>query len=388
MSHAATKWAFDQPERFRDMKPSEWAVLLVLADCHNPVHGCFPSQDYICSKTNLAERAVRDHLNRLRERGLINWDSARESGRRGANRYRLGCEDNFQPAACAGAAGETGRDQPAESAGSSTGEIEQVQPADSDSFNRQNLPPNLVREPVTEPVEREARGRAGLPDGDDRGSEATPATATDAQPGPRLETFRRNWPTTPADDLAKVRAAWEALSPEDHAEACRRIEDFGAFLKSLGRKNWPSGATYLRERRWETLAVPAAADTPAEPARTVLRPWTKAWWAGWLAEIDAGDIDAARRRLSLARAGHGVTLRDGEAAPADGHLQQLSTSHPGWREWQDWLVWKGLSLPGFKGGDFWVWVPSPHPPDLPPRLSEEELAAKLAAIQQGGQGRR
>ncbi|TIW40356.1 MAG: helix-turn-helix domain-containing protein, partial [Mesorhizobium sp.] len=74
MSHAATKWAFDQPEIHRDMKPSEWAVLMVLADCHNPVNGCFPSQDYICSKTNLAERAVRDQLTHLRERGLIDWD--------------------------------------------------------------------------------------------------------------------------------------------------------------------------------------------------------------------------------------------------------------------------------------------------------------------------
>jgi repressor of nif and glnA expression len=65
MSHAATKWAFDQPEKHRDMKPSEWAVLRVLADCHNPVNGCFPSQDYIRSKTNLAERAVRYQLHRL-----------------------------------------------------------------------------------------------------------------------------------------------------------------------------------------------------------------------------------------------------------------------------------------------------------------------------------
>jgi hypothetical protein len=143
MSHVATKWAFDQPELHRDMKPSEWAVLMVLADCHNPVNGCFPSQDYICSKTNLGERTVRDQLARLRGRQLVNWEAARENDRRASNRYSLAFEPDFLPA---------------DSAGSPSGEIEHEQPAESDQSNRQNLPPNLVREPVKEPVsEKPAR---------------------------------------------------------------------------------------------------------------------------------------------------------------------------------------------------------------------------------------
>ncbi|MEM7069800.1 MAG: hypothetical protein AAF478_13060 [Pseudomonadota bacterium] len=32
MSHEATNWAFEQAQRFPDMKPSEWGILLVLAD--------------------------------------------------------------------------------------------------------------------------------------------------------------------------------------------------------------------------------------------------------------------------------------------------------------------------------------------------------------------
>jgi hypothetical protein len=147
MSHVATKWAFDQPELHRDMKPSEWAVLMVLADCHNPVNGCFPSQDYICSKTNLGERTVRDQLARLRGRQLVNWEAARENDRRASNRYSLAFEPDFLPA---------------DSAGSPSGEIEHEQPAESDQSNRQNLPPNLVREPVKEPVsEKHARATLG-----------------------------------------------------------------------------------------------------------------------------------------------------------------------------------------------------------------------------------
>lgn len=144
MSHVATKWAFDQPETYPDMKPSEWAVLIILADCHNPVAGCFPSQDYICRRTNLSERAVREQLARLTTRGLIVATPARENGKRGSNRYVLAFE-NASP-------------QPARSAGSSTGNIQPSQPANSDTFNRQNLPPNLVIEPVTEP--RAARASA------------------------------------------------------------------------------------------------------------------------------------------------------------------------------------------------------------------------------------
>jgi hypothetical protein len=127
VSHAATKWAFDQPELHRDMKPSEWAVLMVLADCHNPVNGCFPSQDYICSKTNLGERAVRDQLTHLKARGLIVWDATFEDGKRASNRYHLSFEVDFQPANSAGSL-----QAPA------TGEIVPDQPAESDTSNRQN----------------------------------------------------------------------------------------------------------------------------------------------------------------------------------------------------------------------------------------------------------
>lgn len=228
MSHAATKWAFDQPEIHRDMKPSEWAVLMVLADCHNPINGCFPSQDFICSKTNLAERAVRDQLAKLRERNLIRWDEARESGRRGSNRYRLAFERDFQPA---------------NSAGSSTGEIEQVQPANFDTNNRQNLPPNLVREPVTGTIERESAG-----EGEEKQNR-------NDEPEQRKACNRahRQWPTYLTDSEPEALAKWMGLTPEQRLQSVDRMSDYVEASKIGGRKAICSFATYLREQRWEKL---------------------------------------------------------------------------------------------------------------------------------------
>jgi hypothetical protein len=271
MSHAATKWAFDQPELHRDMKPSEWAVLMVLADCHNPVNGCFPSQDYICTKTNLGERAVRDQLCRLRERGLIDWDSARENGRRGSNRYILGFEAGFQPA---------------NFAGSSTGEIEQAQPADSDSFNRQNLPPNPVREPVKEPergCERE-----------DQKSETDTVVPDDDMPGraafdKRVMRFMSgrgfvagpwpNWDSGGTATPAWVTARFAELTSQQRIEAERWRDAY--LLDIAGRKLEPKPVgTFIRDRVWEGLD-PAILDRAERVRQGRLSPDERSRPDGW-----------------------------------------------------------------------------------------------------------
>lgn len=279
MSHAATKWAFDQPEIHSDMKPSEWAVLVVLADCHNPVNGCFPSQDYICRRTNLGERAVRDQLTRLRERGLIDWDCARENGRRGSNRYRLSFEPDFQPA---------------KSAGSSTGEIVQEQPADSDSFNRQNLPPNPVREPVREPLSAQAREKEP-----DVGIEDRKATER------AFERAFRAWPTSIGDSRPDALKAWTGLSADERLLAGSEAERYVAAAKATGRSHICSHAVYLRERRWEGLA-PREPDTPQ---LVEAKPFGKAWMAERLSRLLAGPT-----RPTPALTGFELALiRDGKA---------------------------------------------------------------------------
>ena len=242
MSHKATDWAFDQPELHGDMMPNEWAVLLVLADCHNPVKGCYPSQQFIRRKTNLSDRSVRDQLTSLRNRKLINWDIVRENGRRGVNRYKLAFEKDFLPA---------------NPAGSSTGKTEHVLPANLDTFYRQNLPDNLVREePVIEPKREGARED--------------------------FEKALRAWPSGAVDDRKSAQEAWNALSGEERIIAAAEIHRYVTTNKAVGRSFLCAFATYLVERRWEGL--------PPRPVR-------KAAPAGE-DKLAAGRVQRLGRRLS------------------------------------------------------------------------------------------
>lgn len=238
MSHAATKWAFDQPELFKDMKPAEWAVLMVLADCHNPVNGCYPSQDYICKKTNLSERSVRDQLGNLRDRGLINWELHHEEGRRGWNRYRLGFEPDFLPA---------------NPAGSSTGKIEQPLPANPDTYYRQDLPPNPVIEPVTEPPQPpEGAGRRG---------------------------FDLLWAAWPMEHLPDSReAALKQFLKLSDVEQAYAVEQAMAYARLCAlRLQHPRMITYFKERRFLELIDAPELDADGDWIITPKRPEWKEW---------------------------------------------------------------------------------------------------------------
>lgn len=381
MSHDATKWAFDQPERFPDMKPNEWAVLLVLADCHNPVHGCFPSQAYICRRTNLTERAVRGQLAALRGRGLVSWEQAYDGGHRTANRYRLECEPDFEPdhqrpdERSEGRRatenppddGGAGPDLPANGAGCSAVENGPAKPANPDGSYRQNLPPTLepVRsEPVTERECAQAREPSGV-------------EGEQPSPGPRLERFRSNWPTTPADSFKRVETAWNGLTPEERRAGVAAIAHYLAHLRDvLKRKHICGGDIYLREKRWETLPEPEA-EKPAAPQRASAAPWSRLWWAALLDAIGRGDARRIGRLIDWARQKLAFTFPEGETPPPTDHLHQMPTSAPGWPAWRAWFEMKGARLPDHLGRDFWVWLPAEWPPETPPEADPQRLDAML-----------
>ncbi|TIW68538.1 MAG: helix-turn-helix domain-containing protein [Mesorhizobium sp.] len=332
MSHAATKWAFDQPELHRDMKPSEWAVLMVLADCHNPVNGCFPSQDYICSKTNLGERAVRDQLANLRERGLIAWDAAREGQRRGSNRYRLGFEADFQPAKSAGREDVV-----------STGETEHSQPAESDALNRQNLPPNLVREPVKEPDEREARE-------DRKKIEAA------------FWRMVKVWPQQNGLPTERALRQFFDLAADERAEAERMFPHWLALLKAQSKDHVPAPYTYFREKLWVGMPEP----TEEKPTAIVAPPFGPVWSAvrmralltppaeappakGFMAALIAQD-DAKGRQARLTRqAMHGW--------PKVNRMQEAAESRRGITVAPELEALAALMEPVPVNGDLWaLWL--------------------------------
>lgn len=90
MSFKATAWAWEQT----GLKPSPKMVLLCLADCHNPRHGCFPSQAYIADQCEMDRATVNRHLKSLEERGLIRREKAFDhtTKRQLPTRYHLAFE--------------------------------------------------------------------------------------------------------------------------------------------------------------------------------------------------------------------------------------------------------------------------------------------------------
>jgi len=46
-------------------------ILILLANCHNPVNGCYPSVAYLSSRSGLPENTVRNNLAKLQSDGVI-----------------------------------------------------------------------------------------------------------------------------------------------------------------------------------------------------------------------------------------------------------------------------------------------------------------------------
>lgn len=130
MSHVATNWAIKQ----RGLKPATKIVLFYLADRHNPDHGCFPSQKTLAEDAEMSERSVRDHLDILEQKGLIQRISEQDGGKFKSTRYILEFEPDFQR-------------QNLPKAKSACGKNEHPPAAKFAGHQRQNLPPNLVKEP-------------------------------------------------------------------------------------------------------------------------------------------------------------------------------------------------------------------------------------------------
>lgn len=242
MSHKATNWAFEQPEKFRDMLPSELVCLLALADCHNPANGCFPSQEYIASATNLSPRSVRDQLRKLRERGLIAWEAQRSDGRQTSSRYSLAFEKDFRRQILPPASG---------------GNEQAEQAANIDQSRRQNLPPNLVIENRKE--NRNPREGAGE--------------------GEEFSFFWEKWdPLHRPENRHYCLVLWQKLSPEAQRAA---VEMYPTYVRLCAlRKRKLAMVTYLRDRLFAEL-VGAELDKDGD---FIVRPGTQGW-SEWLGEV-------------------------------------------------------------------------------------------------------
>lgn len=92
MSHTAMNWALTK----KQLTPSQWIVLIKLADRHNPDHGCFPSIDRIADDCNMSRSTVQRVLSHLESINLISREHRpAKHGGLTSNMYHLNLEDEF-----------------------------------------------------------------------------------------------------------------------------------------------------------------------------------------------------------------------------------------------------------------------------------------------------
>lgn len=142
MSHQALIWATAQ----RGLQPASKLLLIQLADHHNPVNGCFPGQELLSDECEMSIRSVRKHLCILESRGLIRRIKCGGSGaRRPSDRYVFPFEKGRAPVQQ-----DPNTDKTTSAEAANTGRSAHEIPAKPRRNYRQNLPPNLVKEPVRE----------------------------------------------------------------------------------------------------------------------------------------------------------------------------------------------------------------------------------------------
>lgn len=89
MSNRALSWAFD----LEGLKSGPKFVLVALADYADERASCFPSVPHLAKRTGFGQTAVRAHLDKLQELGLITEERRhRSNGTRTSNRYTLNLE--------------------------------------------------------------------------------------------------------------------------------------------------------------------------------------------------------------------------------------------------------------------------------------------------------
>ncbi len=227
-----------------------------------------------------------------------------------------------------------------------------------------------AREGETPPVDNSPEGNRGAvghqgANGGTGAQAARRAVAPDENPIPTLDDFRKKWPTTLADDNARVAAEWALLAMPERAEAVARIGDFVAAVQKLGRSKLPAGSTYLRDRKWRDL--PAMAATQAAGEIATFEAFSRGWWAVLFHRLNAGEpcgfmVSAAASSRTPASA------RRAQAAGAD-ELRYVPASAARARAWTAWLASRRLHLPEFKPEQA-LWLPDRDPPALPVDLSD------------------
>ena len=249
MSHNAMIWANAQ----RGLRPATKLLLIQLADHHNPAYGCFPGQKLLSDECEMSERSVRDHLGILEGLGLIRRIKSGGTGtRRRSDRYVFAFE-NGKSAGEKPVSQSEGTGKSAQSDVANTGKSASELPANPRMNYRQNLPPNLVREPVRE-------------------------TCVGGAGAHTLESFESFWKAHPRPRDRKraeklfAEAVAGGILPELITQAAERYRAENAGNKAqyvAYADNW------LDQRRWEDFQAAAPMVAQSDAVRNMAVFWAK-----------------------------------------------------------------------------------------------------------------
>ncbi|WP_313349912.1 helix-turn-helix domain-containing protein [Paracoccus sp. (in: a-proteobacteria)] len=236
MSHEATNWAFGQ----RGVGTAK-LVLLVLADCHNPVYGCFPSQAYLADKCEISRDTVNEHLRLLEGRGLIRRERSIDpvTKRRRSTRYKLAFEADFEASGDDTAATNEGEKAMSEIPTRTPEAMSDIPAKPCRIYPEShvgNSDTNLVRESLREPT------RAGAPAGE-----------TQTEPD-RLLAFERFWQAHPKPRKRERSLALWLAAEKSGVDPQRINSEAGRYRQgSMGKdaQYLVSSDRWLEQRRWE-----------------------------------------------------------------------------------------------------------------------------------------
>lgn len=239
MSGKVTGWAFEQETG----SPISKLVLVKLADNANDLGLSWPSVTRLVRQTELSERSVRDHLQKLQDLGLLRIIERRErSGRQRSNCYYLlvpwgqGKEVEEMVDDLTGIA-------PPDADADEGGGVQEVQGGGGTSCT---VPPGVVQGPPGRPAGRGGAGGApliepSLKKNRQRTVREPSASTSDAVPPPKVLKATKIGSYTP-DDAARERAKvyWRRHGRPDLCLAIADVVDrFIAHHRGKGTK-WES----------------------------------------------------------------------------------------------------------------------------------------------------
>ena len=367
VSFQAVTWAIEQ----RAGSPSAKATLWSIANYANENWCAWPSQKKICEDSEQSPDAVQKRLPDLVSRGLIRRVPLMFSGRKTVDFIILRPSPLFDaaiediephlPRGCTvdvrRVAAISGSDNTAtvgEGADDSDAADSGVDAADSGNALPQTMPQIAAtvaalerqQEPVNEPLEPRERECA----------------RARSEKRHHVSAFLKRWPSAAVDSQEAIKREWAALPDDELQPAIDGIEQFCAELKKHKRSHLPSGATYLRERKWKGLPPPG--QVPQSQKIVSFPVWSRDWWAMIFAMADRGESIKFRVDHAKERGTREVSERADRMPPAEvvAGLTAVKATGEWLANWRPWFTARGVNLP-FWTESVWVFLPGPFPPE-------------------------